>query len=375
MIVYTDDAVKASDKIAGYDVDGTIITTKSGNVFPKHTDDWQILYAEVPKKLKLLHESGYKICFFTNQGGIGSGKIKLDDFKRKTKDILKKVGVPIQVFIAIEDGQYRKPLTGMWKHLVEHRNDNIGIDLGKSFYVGDAAGRPESGSGKTKRRKDHSLADRRFAANIGVSFYTPEEHFLNRPTEQYLKPDYQPSEVVTNMNIIPLLEPDNVKLPADNSEMIIMVGLPGSGKSFFCKQHWEKHDYVIANADKLGTTQSCLKICEKALAAGKSCVVDNTNVDVESRKKFLALAKQYNVSCRCFVMNVQLDLVRHNIKYRHLTDSNHSKINEMVFNMMKKKYTEPTVGEGFTHIIKVNLKPSFQSKADEELYKLYLLEK
>lgn len=74
-------------------------------------------------------------------------------------------------------------------------------------------------------------------------------------------------------------------------------------------------------------------------------------------------------------MNVPLDQVRHNIKYRHLTDSSHSKINEMVFNMMKKKFKNPTVDEGFTHIVKVNLKPKFKSTTEEQLYKLYLLEK
>lgn len=374
MMVYTDEAVPSSNKIAGYDIDGTIITTKSGNVFPKHTDDWQILYPEVAKKLKLLHQSGYKICFFTNQGGIGSGKIQLDDFKRKIKDILTKLTVPVQVFVAIEEGHYRKPLIGMWEYLVKNKSDDIDIDLSKSFYVGDAAGRPESGSGKNKRRKDHSLADRRFAANIGVSFYTPEEHFLGKSTEQWLKSDYNPSETINNIDI-PLLEPKNVKVPADNCEMIIMVGLPGSGKSYFCQEYLEQHNYTIANADTAGSTQACLKICEKALVAGTSCVVDNTNVDVGSRKKFITLANRYNLPCRCFVMNVQLDQVRHNIKYRHLTDSSHSKINDMVFNTMKKKYTNPTVDEGFTHIVKVNLKPKFKCITDEQLYKLYLLEK
>ncbi|XP_017471555.1 PREDICTED: uncharacterized protein F21D5.5 [Rhagoletis zephyria] len=374
MMVYTDAGVKAANKIAAYDIDGTIITTKSGNVFPKHADDWQIIYPEVRKKLKLLHQSGYKICFFTNQGGIASGKIKLDDFKRKIKEILQKLDVPVQVFIAVEEGLYRKPLTGMWQYLVEHQNEIVEIDLAKSFYVGDAAGRPESGSGKNKRKKDHSLTDRRFAANIGVSFYTPEEHFLAKPTEQWIKPEYEPAEVVNNTHI-PLLEPENVELPSDETEMIIMVGLPGSGKSFFCREYLEKHNYTIANADKAGSTQTCIKICEKALADGKSCVVDNTNVDVESRKKFIKLAQQYKVPCRCFVMNVPVDQVRHNIKYRQLTDKSHSKINEMVFNMMKKKYTDPSKDEGFSHTVKVNLKPKFKSAVEEQLYKLYLLEK
>lgn len=43
------------------------------------------------------------------------------------------------------------------------------------MFVGDAAGRPENKMLKTK--KDHSTADRLFAINIGIKFFTPEEHF------------------------------------------------------------------------------------------------------------------------------------------------------------------------------------------------------
>lgn len=68
-------------QIASFDIDGTIISTKSGNVFPKSPDDWQIGFPQVPATLKQLLKDGYKIVFFTNQGGIGTGKTNEAEWK------------------------------------------------------------------------------------------------------------------------------------------------------------------------------------------------------------------------------------------------------------------------------------------------------
>lgn len=53
-------------------------------------------------------------------------------------------------------------------------NGGVEIDLAESMYIGDAAGRPVRG----KIKKDFSFSDRLFALNIGLKFFTPEEHFL-----------------------------------------------------------------------------------------------------------------------------------------------------------------------------------------------------
>ncbi|KAH8278843.1 hypothetical protein KR018_010298 [Drosophila ironensis] len=372
LVIFTSAGVVPSKKIAGYDMDGTIIKTKSGNVFPKNTEDWQLIFPEVRPKLKCLHDDGFKICFFTNQGGIAKGKIKLDDFKEKIRLIVAVIGVPIQVFIAVGDGQYRKPMTGMWEHLKKEMNEGVAIKEERCFFVGDAAGRPETGRGVTKQRKDHSLADRLFAANIGISFYTPEEHFLGARVEQWNKPEFEPSVVEDRVS---QFEPNDVTFDQHPCELVLMVGLPGSGKSHFCATFFQKRGYKIVNADTLGSTQACVSACKRFLDAGSSCVVDNTNVDVSSRKKFVDLAAQLKVPCRCLVMNISLAQARHNIAFRQLTDAVHSKVNDMVFNMMKKKYKEPALDEGFATVHKVNFRPQFAKKSEEKLYKLYLLDK
>lgn len=51
--------VKRSPKCACFDMDGTLITTKSGKKFPEDVNDWKILYSgPVQGKLKDLFEDG-----------------------------------------------------------------------------------------------------------------------------------------------------------------------------------------------------------------------------------------------------------------------------------------------------------------------------
>ena len=80
-------------------------------------EDWQLLYAEVPGKLKQLHKDGHKVVFVTNQSGIASGKLHRKDFKKKAEAIISKIGVPAQVFVSIGKGIYRKPALGIWDAL------------------------------------------------------------------------------------------------------------------------------------------------------------------------------------------------------------------------------------------------------------------
>lgn len=35
------------------------------------------------------------------------------------------LGVPVQIFMALQKDEYRKPETGMWQYMVEHCNDGI----------------------------------------------------------------------------------------------------------------------------------------------------------------------------------------------------------------------------------------------------------
>ncbi|XP_052873415.1 uncharacterized protein F21D5.5 [Anopheles cruzii] len=372
--VYTSAGVVASTKIAAYDMDGTLIKTKSGNVFPKSIDDWQIAFPEVPGKLKSLNASGFKLVILTNQAGIGKGKLRIEDFRQKIESLIRKLGVPMQVFISTGSGMYRKPRIGMWQTLCEQKNDGVTVDKGRSFYVGDAAGRPEVKK-PVKRKKDHSSADRLLALNVGVPFLTPELHFQNMPEAPWTKPEFDPKEACEAGAGSALLWPPAAKLTSTTQEAIIMVGFPGSGKSHFVRHQLVPHGYELINRDTLGSWQKCVASMVAALKQGKRVVIDNTNPDAESRKRYVEVAARANVPVRCFMMDVGYRHARHNNEFRELTDRSHSSISDMVFNSYKSKFKEPSLQEGFKEVVKVKFIPEFSSADDEKLYRMFLLEK
>lgn len=129
-----------NDKIAAFDLDGTLISTLSGKKFANDHSDWKLM-PRVKDKLKELHRSGHRIVILTNQGGLSKGKPTKDDFKKKMNAIATELDLPLLVMAASDQDVYRKPCTGMWNHIIEKENGEVLPNLSHSFYVGDAAGR------------------------------------------------------------------------------------------------------------------------------------------------------------------------------------------------------------------------------------------
>lgn len=171
-----DDGLLNSNKIAAFDFDGCLVKTSVKRV---GADAWSLMYPSVPDKLQSLYNDGFKLVIFTNESNIERWKKKrqvaVDSKIGRLNNFIKRVNVPIQIFIACGLGEssiqaadpFRKPKPGMWHVMEKHFNSGISIDMDQSFYVGDAAG----------RENDHSDADIKFAEAIGLKFFVPEEYF------------------------------------------------------------------------------------------------------------------------------------------------------------------------------------------------------
>lgn len=151
-------------KLACFDLDHTFITTKSGNTFPKNADDWILFNNNVENKIKELIKQKYQIVIFSNQSNMDKSEKKYSDFIDKFNNINKIFNNKIELVVAFGKNEYRKPGIGMWEFYTKNRN----VDIQKSFYVGDAAG----------RKNDFSDSDKKFAENIGISFHLPDDFFI-----------------------------------------------------------------------------------------------------------------------------------------------------------------------------------------------------
>ncbi|KAG2732742.1 hypothetical protein G9P44_003732 [Scheffersomyces stipitis] len=187
-----------SIKVAAFDLDGTLIDTKSGQRFARTADDWRFwspdskTESKVLEKLADLIKEKYLIVVFTNQGGVianianksynnfvqrvNSVAAKLSDFINGNETELLVFASPKKpggkAVLVSTDEQFksmRKPESGMWTELTQflQKSSGLDVDIHNSIYVGDAAGRV----------KDFSDSDAMFAKNINCTFKTPEEFF------------------------------------------------------------------------------------------------------------------------------------------------------------------------------------------------------
>jgi bifunctional polynucleotide phosphatase/kinase len=154
--------------LIAFDIDGTIITTKSGKTFAQNPSDWKFLYDSIPKKLEEHYNNGAYLAFITNQNGVQKGHLTLNELVTKMQSILSKINAPIDIICSLEDDYYRKPATGSLDFILQHRfHSTYKLVHGTipMMYVGDAAGRPKT----AMTPKDFSASDYKFALNAGIN--------------------------------------------------------------------------------------------------------------------------------------------------------------------------------------------------------------
>lgn len=324
-------------RIASFDLDFTLINR------PKRGDgDWTLWNSNIPNVIQELIKNNYAIVIFTNQGGMSMNKnFDIEKWKGRLEEIMKPVlkgKYLFMVYAAKKYDVYRKPNIGMWNLMKQELGTKIS---NKSFFCGDAAG----------RKQDFSDTDRKFALNIGINFFTPEEVFTNdfkKQNEKFTMTGFNPGEFLEKHG--------NNKFDYDfkprKKELIIMMGYPGSGKTEFVKKYILPHDYVHVNQDTCKTKAKCLTLTERALIKGKSVVIDNTNMDPLTRSLYIVLALRHDyVHIRCIQLVMDLELAKHLNNVRNIySGGDIPKVSDIGYKIMAKKYIAPEKSEKFDKI-------------------------
>ena len=391
-------------RIAGFDMDWTLVRTKSGRVFPTSPDDWTLFHDHVAPRVQALHAEGYAICVFTNQEGVSKGRVTAEALVQKFAAVGKALGVPVLCQAATHNDGFRKPCVGMWTQLESEwlATHNVVVDRTASLYVGDAAGRPSSGGPKrkSKRKADFHDADYKFALNLGVGrFAVPEECFATGETvpdrstwRLHATNAFVPSTLVVPVNnyrtlvehafagcdalvrevvdndatedvgISPTIDPTTVAL-------WLCVGPPAAGKSTFCATHAPMITRI--NQDTLKTRARCLKQAQEQLASGKPCIVDGTHRDVAVRAHYVRVAEEAQVPCYCLWFDRTKEEAMHLNALRMLTGGAH--VPAVALHTYFKRWQLPHAAEGFARVIRVPWRAAYASEAVLTLAKQYLV--
>lgn len=302
-LIYTIPKIVPQTYFALLDIDWTI-TYAQKKMFNWDTDDIHIIPGRL-EKITQLFKIGYTIVFVTNQ--LASTPKNRQHKMDRIGNFLRKLGIPSYAFISTDKDKYRKPGIGIWqklKTLVPH------IDY--AFFVGDALGRPQ----------DFSDSDKEFALAVGIPYYSPEEFFPPTPP---------------------------ITLPKGKS-MVILVGMPGSGKSIYATTNLVPKGYEHISRDNLGGNKDkFIKAIKKAVKDGvHNIVADSTNPALKDREILYKIAQDngYSITVLYFIMT--------GTGWNNIREKGKGKVPSVVY-----------------HVFFKNLEPPTESNTPGQLYLMY----
>jgi predicted kinase len=131
-------------------------------------------------------------------------------------------------------------------------------------------------------------------------------------------------------------------------EAVLFIGIPGSGKSTLYAQRFI-NTHVRINRDMLKTETRERILIEACLRAKQPFVIDNTNVTLDKRAGYIALAKKakFRVVGHFFDCGVDEALKRNEQR------AGKARVPNVAIFAMAKKLEPPTLDEGFDELFRV----------------------
>src|SRR5262249_15007300 len=132
-------------------------------------------------------------------------------------------------------------------------------------------------------------------------------------------------------------------------ECVILIGLPGAGKSTFARARFPNHTYVSKDAlppharDKQARQDAAIR---GSLSAGRSVLVDNRNITPADRAAIMTIAREFDARIVGYYFNVTTrDAVARNERRE-----GRANVPKVAIFTSAKKLVPPQVSEGFDEL-------------------------
>ena len=259
---------------------------------------WYVSSCNVRFKLEELVSSGYTILVFSDYE-----EFSLSEFEQTAKEFSQLIYlIPMSFYYCSKNDIFSKPRCQLLKEL------SISKD---SFYVG-----------KSTQIAGAYNKDILFSMNYEIPNYLASNYFKHDLTKHSYY-WFEPKEIILQE------DPDYT---SNNQEIIIMVGPPGSRKSYIAK----KTGYEIVHP---GNAAKCKSECIKYIKEGKSVVIDDCHPKHADRDRYIKIANKYNIPFKVVYIEMSQAMAKHLCKYRFLTEG--IEFNEKKLEAYYRKFEYP----------------------------------
>ena len=136
---------------------------------------------------------------------------------------------------------------------------------------------------------------------------------------------------------------------AARPECVILVGLPGAGKSTFYRQRLSAtHEHVSKDLFPSARNRQARQdaALREALGAGRSAAVDNTNASVAERRSIIAIARE----CGARVVGCYIEATTREAVARNERREGRGRVPKVAIFTCARRLVPPEMEEGFDEL-------------------------